>query len=67
MNLEIFGDTVVDVFTDDEEVDHLYKNKHEMAMPLNKSSLLEFLERLNSTDPATGKWESKLNEPNIKI
>jgi len=34
---------------------------------MNKKSLVELFNRLNSSEPAIGKWDQKLNEKDIQI
>jgi len=34
---------------------------------MNKHALIELYERITSDTPATGKWDQKINDENVKI
>jgi len=67
-NNYIFGESIQDFgSTESEQVDFKFRHKHEHLLDMTKQGLIELYKRMKNREPGNGKWETKLNEDNLKL
>mmetsp|Transcript_7069 Transcript_7069/g.5322 ORF Transcript_7069/g.5322 Transcript_7069/m.5322 type:complete len:140 (+) Transcript_7069:93-512(+) len=67
MNEKIFGQHILDLSEEDEEMPDEFKNKYEFDVVLKKKELIELYEKVKDMSPENGKWETKIDTEDLKI